>query len=114
MFLNTKGMFSLKRLKNRQQGHVPGNLGIQAFCRFPDCLGNLQIAQAFRDCCVQLDCLSSRRTGKYFRYFVIYIVHCHFLFGILSSRGIEHKKHRKANSNFSHYEKDTRSSSAYI
>ena len=33
--------------------------------------------------------------------------------GILSSRGMEHKKHWKANSKFRHYEKEARSSSAY-
>ena len=96
--------------------YVSGNLGIQAFCEFSDCLGNLQIAWAIRDCCVQLDCLKSRRTGKYIRYSAfllstLYIVN--FLFGILSSRGMEHKKYRKANSEFSYYEKETTSSSAH-
>ena len=46
--------------------------------------------------------------------FVVYIVRSHFLFWILSCRGMEHKEHRKETSKFSHYEKKTRSSSAEI
>ena len=36
-------------------------------CGFSDCLGDLKIAWSNWDCCVDFDCLQSRRVGSYFR-----------------------------------------------
>ena len=85
-----------------------------------DCLGILRILRLPRQSAIgmynwtacSLGELGSISGTQRFLLSTLYIVI--FLFGILSSRGMENKKHRKENSKFSHYETETRSSSAYI